>query len=95
MLPVEAELGDGGDELGLGKPLRAALAGDELRVGPVRRGRVVVRLAVALLARLLRAGRGDVRVLERFSLLEVPADDVERVVASLGERRLNVEPARN
>jgi ATP-dependent RNA helicase DeaD len=37
----------------------------------------------------------DVRVLERFSLLEVPADDVERVVTSLGERRLNVEPARN
>jgi ATP-dependent RNA helicase DeaD len=36
-----------------------------------------------------------VRVLERFSLLDVPAAEVERVVASLGERRLSVEPARN
>jgi ATP-dependent RNA helicase DeaD len=37
----------------------------------------------------------DVRVLERFSLLDVPADDVERIVDALRDRRLEVEPARN
>ena len=37
----------------------------------------------------------DVRVLERFSLLAVPADEAERISAALKDRRLNVEPARN
>jgi ATP-dependent RNA helicase DeaD len=37
----------------------------------------------------------NVRVLERFSLLEVPADDVERITSALKDRRLEVEPARN
>jgi ATP-dependent RNA helicase DeaD len=36
----------------------------------------------------------NVRVLERFSLLQVPADDVERITSALKER-LEVEPARN
>jgi len=37
----------------------------------------------------------DVRVLERFSLLAVPADEVDRIATALKDRRLNVEPARN
>ena len=37
----------------------------------------------------------DVRVLERFSLLEVPEGEVDRIVAALADRRLDVEPARN
>jgi ATP-dependent RNA helicase DeaD len=37
----------------------------------------------------------DVRVLERFSLLAVPADEAERISAALKDRRLEVEPARN
>ena len=37
----------------------------------------------------------DVRVLERFSLLDVPAGDVDRIVGALRGRRLEVEPARN
>jgi ATP-dependent RNA helicase DeaD len=37
----------------------------------------------------------DVRVLERFSLLEVPEGEVERIVDALRDRRLDVEPARN
>jgi ATP-dependent RNA helicase DeaD len=37
----------------------------------------------------------DVRVLERFSLLHVPATDSERIVDALRERRLEVELARN
>ena len=37
----------------------------------------------------------DVRVLERFSLLDVPAAEVERIVDALRGRRLEVEPARN
>jgi ATP-dependent RNA helicase DeaD len=37
----------------------------------------------------------DVRVLERFSLLDVPEGEVEKIVGELRERRLEVEPARN
>ena len=37
----------------------------------------------------------DVRVLERFSLLDVPEGEVERIVDELRGRRLEVEPARN
>jgi ATP-dependent RNA helicase DeaD len=37
----------------------------------------------------------DVRVLERFSLLDVPEADVERICDELRGRRLEVEPARN
>jgi ATP-dependent RNA helicase DeaD len=37
----------------------------------------------------------DVRVLERFSLLDVPEAEVERIVDELRGRRLEVEPARN
>jgi ATP-dependent RNA helicase DeaD len=37
----------------------------------------------------------DVRVLERFSLLDVPEREVERIVSELRGRRLEVEPARN
>ena len=37
----------------------------------------------------------DVRVLERFSLLAVPAAEAERITAALKDRRLEVEPARN
>jgi ATP-dependent RNA helicase DeaD len=37
----------------------------------------------------------DVRVLERFSLLAVPAVEAERISAALKDRRLEVEPARN
>ena len=37
----------------------------------------------------------NVRVLERFSLLQVPADEVERITTALKDRRLEVEPARN
>jgi ATP-dependent RNA helicase DeaD len=37
----------------------------------------------------------DVRVLQRFSLLAVPAQDAERISAALKERRLEVELARN
>jgi ATP-dependent RNA helicase DeaD len=37
----------------------------------------------------------NVRVLERFSLLDVPAEDVERITSALKDRRLEVEPARN
>jgi ATP-dependent RNA helicase DeaD len=37
----------------------------------------------------------DVRVLERFSLLDVPEGEVERIVNELRGRRLEVEPARN
>ncbi len=37
----------------------------------------------------------DVRVLERFSLLDVPEGEVEKIVAELRGRRLEVEPARN
>jgi ATP-dependent RNA helicase DeaD len=37
----------------------------------------------------------DVRVLERFSLLAVPADEAERITAALKDRRLEVELARN
>jgi ATP-dependent RNA helicase DeaD len=36
----------------------------------------------------------NVRVLERFSLLQVPADEVERITSALKER-LELEPARN
>jgi ATP-dependent RNA helicase DeaD len=36
----------------------------------------------------------NVRVLERFSLLQVPADEVDRITSALKER-LEVEPARN
>ena len=37
----------------------------------------------------------DVRVLERFSLLDVPQPEVERIIAALRDTRLEVEPARN
>src|SRR3712207_4697276 len=37
----------------------------------------------------------DVRVLERFSLLDVPESEVEKIVSELRGRRLEVEPARN
>ena len=37
----------------------------------------------------------EVRVLERFALLDVPAAELERIVDSLRDRRLEVEPARN
>jgi ATP-dependent RNA helicase DeaD len=37
----------------------------------------------------------DVRVLERFSLLDVPEGEVERICNELRGRRLEVEPARN
>ncbi|HEX2085033.1 MAG TPA: helicase-related protein, partial [Solirubrobacteraceae bacterium] len=37
----------------------------------------------------------DVRVLERFSLLDVPEGHVEQICNELRERRLEVEPARN
>ncbi len=37
----------------------------------------------------------DVRVLERFSLLDVPAGELERIATALRDRRLNVEPVRN
>jgi ATP-dependent RNA helicase DeaD len=37
----------------------------------------------------------NVRVLERFSLLDVPADEVDRITSALKDRRLEVEPARN
>ena len=37
----------------------------------------------------------NVRVLERFSLLDVPADEVDRITGALKDRRLEVEPARN
>jgi ATP-dependent RNA helicase DeaD len=37
----------------------------------------------------------DVRVLERFSLLAVPATEAERIATCLRDRRLEVEPARN
>jgi ATP-dependent RNA helicase DeaD len=37
----------------------------------------------------------DVRVLERFSLLDVPEREVDRIVSELRGRRLEVEPARN
>ncbi len=37
----------------------------------------------------------EVRVLERFSLLDVPAGELERIVDDLRGRRLEVEPARN
>jgi ATP-dependent RNA helicase DeaD len=37
----------------------------------------------------------NVRVLERFSLLDVPAREVDRVAGALKDRRLEVEPARN
>jgi ATP-dependent RNA helicase DeaD len=37
----------------------------------------------------------DVQVLERFALLRVPEAEVDRVIASLRDRRLEVEPARN
>jgi ATP-dependent RNA helicase DeaD len=37
----------------------------------------------------------DVRVLERFSLMNVPADEADRVATALKDRRLEVEPARN
>jgi ATP-dependent RNA helicase DeaD len=37
----------------------------------------------------------DVRVLERFSLLAVPAGEVDRVTTALRDRRLDVELARN
>jgi ATP-dependent RNA helicase DeaD len=36
----------------------------------------------------------DVRVLERFSLLQVPADEVDKIATALKDRRLNVELAR-
>jgi ATP-dependent RNA helicase DeaD len=37
----------------------------------------------------------DVRVLERFSLLAVPADEAERITEALKDRRLDVELARS
>jgi ATP-dependent RNA helicase DeaD len=37
----------------------------------------------------------NVRVLERFSLLAVPADEADRISAALKDRRLEVELARN
>ena len=37
----------------------------------------------------------NVRVLERFTLLDVPEEDVERITAALKDRRLDCEPARN
>jgi ATP-dependent RNA helicase DeaD len=37
----------------------------------------------------------DVRVLEHFSLLDVPQPEVERIIAALRDKRLEVEPARN
>jgi ATP-dependent RNA helicase DeaD len=37
----------------------------------------------------------NVRVLERFSLLDVPAREIDRIAGALKDRRLDVEPARN
>jgi ATP-dependent RNA helicase DeaD len=37
----------------------------------------------------------NVRVLERFSLLDVPAGEIDRIAGALKDRRLDVEPARN